>query len=141
MRTTLCKCGKPNLGYHRYCRSCFHESHKRWREKPPGPKKIKTNRTAAETAKAWRLAHPGWQKRWKSSPAQVPKMKTRNRTQYLIKRGIILKLACEVCGDPKSETHHPDYCNEFRVEWLCRRCHRDLHVRQRINQEYDLKPL
>lgn len=41
--------------------------------------------------------------------------------------GVIVRLPCEVCGDEKSEAHHPDYDRPYDVQWLCRRHHKRLH--------------
>jgi hypothetical protein len=44
-----------------------------------------------------------------------------------VKRGKMTKLPCEVCGNPKSEAHHPDYDKPLDVMWLCRKHHADIH--------------
>lgn len=47
-----------------------------------------------------------------------------------VKRGKMKKLSCEICGDPKSEAHHPDYDKPLDVMWLCRKHHADIHRQQ-----------
>lgn len=42
-------------------------------------------------------------------------------------RGKLVKLACEVCGNTKSEAHHADYSKPLDVMWLCRKHHKDVH--------------
>lgn len=44
-----------------------------------------------------------------------------------IKRGLLTKKPCEVCGDPKSVGHHEDYLKPLEVKWLCSRHHMRLH--------------
>lgn len=44
-----------------------------------------------------------------------------------VKHGKIKRLPCEICGNPKSVAHHPDYKREFEVIFLCHVHHRKLH--------------
>lgn len=46
-----------------------------------------------------------------------------------MRRGLVTKQPCCVCGDPHSEAHHPDYTRPAMVEWLCRACHKAEHRR------------
>lgn len=46
-----------------------------------------------------------------------------------VKLGIVKQQPCEVCGDPDSEAHHPDYDRPAAVRWLCRRHHKAAHRR------------
>lgn len=48
-----------------------------------------------------------------------------------IKRGLVIQAACESCGDPNSEAHHPDYDRPMDVQWLCRACHKAEHRRMK----------
>ena len=47
----------------------------------------------------------------------------RRRFQYAYKSGKIQRKPCEVCGEPVSEAHHPDYSQPLNVIWLCRYHH------------------
>jgi len=49
-----------------------------------------------------------------------------------VARGKIKRLRCQMCDDPKSEAHHPDYSKPLDVMWLCRKHHKDIH---RMNPE------
>lgn len=44
-----------------------------------------------------------------------------------VRDGKIVRKPCEVCGDHKSEGHHPDYSKPLEVRWLCNKHHRDQH--------------
>lgn len=45
-----------------------------------------------------------------------------------LRRGLIEKQPCEVCGDPNSEGHHESYDRPADVTWLCRRHHKQRHA-------------
>lgn len=47
--------------------------------------------------------------------------------QRAMKKGLIKKMPCEVCGNPKSEKHHDDYTKPLSVRWLCRSHHKIWH--------------
>lgn len=38
---------------------------------------------------------------------------------------------CWLCGNPKSEAHHPNYERYDEIQWLCRKCHRGVHRKER----------
>ncbi len=42
-----------------------------------------------------------------------------------VRDGRLIKQPCEVCADPKSEAHHPDYAKPMDVRWLCLPHHRE----------------
>lgn len=44
-----------------------------------------------------------------------------------VKRGLVKKGPCEVCGDPKVEGHHADYSKPLEVRWLCAVHHGETH--------------
>ena len=48
-----------------------------------------------------------------------------------LRRGLIERGPCEVCGKPETDGHHPDYDRPMFVRWLCRLHHRQLHARER----------
>lgn len=60
---------------------------------------------------------------FKANPDLYSKMLVRSKLRYAIKMKRIIKLPCQVCGNTKSEGHHPDYSKPFEVEWLCREHH------------------
>jgi len=48
-----------------------------------------------------------------------------------IRRGLIVKQPCEVCGDANSEFHHDPaaYDQPLRGQWLCRSDHKRVHAK------------
>ena len=54
--------------------------------------------------------------------------------QSALRRGIITKHPCEVCGAEESEAHHPDHRSALDVQWLCRAHHKALHAAEKREQ-------
>lgn len=52
----------------------------------------------------------------------------RSIAKIYLKRGLIKRGPCVVCGDLKSEMHHPDYDLPLEKIDFCRKHHRDLHA-------------
>ena len=44
-----------------------------------------------------------------------------------LRRGLIRRQSCEVCGAAKTDAHHEDYSRPLVVRWLCRKHHRQAH--------------
>jgi hypothetical protein len=57
-------------------------------------------------------------------PEQI---QARESLSKAIKRGIIKRQPCEVCGNPRSHGHHPDYSRPLDVKWLCQPHHQQEH--------------
>ena len=55
------------------------------------------------------------------------KHKSRWMVTSYIKRGILVKKPCEICGEIKSQAHHTDYRKPLEVKWLCFKHHREEH--------------
>ena len=47
---------------------------------------------------------------------------------YALKTGKLKKFSCLICGDEKSEGHHPDYSRPLDVVWLCSSHHKQAHA-------------
>lgn len=48
-------------------------------------------------------------------------------TSTAVQMGLLTRAPCEVCGDPKSFAHHPDYNCVLNVLWLCGVHHDEWH--------------
>jgi len=46
-----------------------------------------------------------------------------------LKRGLVQRAPCEVCGAAEVDGHHDNYDMPMAVRWLCRRHHQELHAR------------
>lgn len=44
-----------------------------------------------------------------------------------LKKGVLKKEKCKICGDVKVDAHHEDYDNPLDVIWLCRLHHMEKH--------------
>jgi len=44
-----------------------------------------------------------------------------------IRRGLLEKSPCEVCGALRVEGHHDDYARPLEVRWLCKKHHIEAH--------------
>jgi hypothetical protein len=83
----------------------------------------------ARKSKKWRLNNPeksaeiksNWKKR---NPL---KYKAHSAVSNALKNGLIKKKPCEICGDKKSESHHPDYSKPLDIIWLCDFHHKEEH--------------
>lgn len=55
----------------------------------------------------------------------------RRKAQHIvgnaIRDGKLAKNPCFVCGNEKTEAHHPDYDRPLDVVWLCNKHHRETH--------------
>ena len=47
-----------------------------------------------------------------------------------IRRGLVERGPCEVCGKEPAEGHHDDYDKPAVVRWMCRACHKAWHARE-----------
>jgi hypothetical protein len=65
------------------------------------------------------------QAKWRSENPE--KVWAQRALRSAIKAGLVQQRPCVVCGDPKSEAHHPSYARPADVVWLCRKHHKAEH--------------
>lgn len=67
------------------------------------------------------------------TPSEWEKFKEAQRglTRWAIRRGMIRRGPCSVCGGKHAIAHHPDYFKPFDVVWMCSQCHASEHARLR----------
>ena len=115
--TLICECGKQKKSTRKfYCEDCLTER-KRNRSRIASQKRrdilkengfISAPEALSEKEKSMRKA-------------------ARNYLNRLIRKGLVTRLNCEICGSNKNiEAHHDDYARPLEVKWLCR-VHHDEH--------------
>lgn len=66
-----------------------------------------------------------------SRQKMVEKYPEKYKARYVLRNAVawgkVNKLPCEVCGEVKSQGHHPNYSKPLEVIWLCRKHHMELH--------------
>lgn len=79
-----------------------------------------------------------WNRQWRKRNAEkiaaydkARRSSAKQRASRLIRnrvlRGKLQKLPCEICGDPNTHGHHPDYSKPAEVKWLCPKHHAEAH--------------
>ncbi len=63
----------------------------------------------------------------RADPSQKAKIAARDKLRVYVRRGKVVRLACEVCGDPNTHGHHDDYSKPLDVRWLCPTHHGEVH--------------
>ena len=58
---------------------------------------------------------------------QKQKHYARTYANTYLKRGLIKREGCCICGNEKSEMHHDDYTKPLEVKWFCRSHHLEHH--------------
>jgi len=71
-------------------------------------------------------------------PEARAKANCRAYANVYLKRGLLVRGPCHVCGATSSQMHHEDYAKPLEIRWLCRICHLDLHRKER-NRALDEK--
>ena len=71
------------------------------------------------------------------APINSPRINTNNprykgvhsKVQTAIKNGTLIPEPCTICGSAINiHAHHPDYSKPLDVNWLCSKCHKELHA-------------
>jgi hypothetical protein len=56
------------------------------------------------------------------------KLEAHAAVRVALRKGVLRRGKCEVCGSFLVDAHHPDYAQPLNVRWLCRRHHQALHA-------------
>ena len=124
--TLICECGKEKASTRRlYCDDCLlfrkrkatREAAQRRRDKEKSNKPIIVQATLSEEDKALRIA-------------------ARNYLQCMLKKGLVQRQDCEVCGSKENiEGHHDDYTKPLDVRWLCKTHHVEHHFNEKNKEQ------
>lgn len=60
-----------------------------------------------------------------------------NAVKVALRKGLLVKGRCEICGSQKVEGHHDNYNRPLTVTWLCVPHHKDWH---RVHKPIQLVP-
>lgn len=110
-------------GYLSFCKSCVLERVRNERLLYPeriAERERKRNQKPARKAKkhlylqCWRLRCPEG-------------AKAHNAVARAIRKGLLKRGCCEICGTLKVDAHHDDYSKPLEVRWFCVPHHRDVH--------------
>ena len=110
-------------GLHNNCRKCRKEICKKWRTNNARKKK--------KDDQEYRLNNPEkfrkYVEKWRNNNPE--KTKAHIKVRSAIKKGLLTPTKCEKCeSTEKIEAHHPDYAKPLEVMWLCRKCHKKIHI-------------
>lgn len=86
------------------CRPCNTERVKKYRQGTHG------KATMMRNTNKYRKAHPERPAAWYRARRAYPTMEK-----------------CEICGNPKTDRHHPDIAKPLEIVWLCRLHHKQAH--------------
>lgn len=74
------------------------------------------------------------QKKWKDAhPLEVL---AHQYVRSALRRGLLSREPCEVCGEEIVDAHHDDYEQPRKVRWLCRLHHRHHHILKRQKSDH-----
>lgn len=93
-------------------------------------KKVEASRTGQRYCTKCHNAYMRKNRRRHSELTDVQRKKAncRSYANVYIKRGKLIKMPCEICGDKKTEMHHEDYDKPLSVRWFCRKHHMAKHI-------------
>ena len=116
-----CMNGRGRL-YHKKNREVERIKLREWREKNPEKARQESLRNLVKNREAF------YERRRRTNRENPEKMVARNKLNYAVIKGRVIRQTCKECGFPNSEGHHNDYNKPLDVEWLCRRHHARHHA-------------
>lgn len=123
-------------GYLGKCRDCtktdvktnyaenIHEKRAYDRKRNREPNRVAARKAYSETPKGKSKSRAA-KSRWVRN--NRPKVNAEQRVKRAIEKGILVRQVCEVCGNLKTEAHHPNYFRPLDVMWLCTKHHVEWH--------------
>lgn len=146
MNTKYCpKCGKYKSfidfgkqtknkdGLYPYCKACKKEENRKYRLKNSEQIKVAKRKLYQDNIEYYRQYYREYQsgpyrEYWYKYMKEHPELsKAHQEVATALKKGLIKKSPCEICGDKIVEAHHDDYTKPLDVRWLCKKCHMKWH--------------
>lgn len=126
-------------GLRHWCKKCISESNKKWYNNNKERRLDQISRYYKENKDSINTTKKTYKEKNKVVIVEKNK-KYRKLNQYkdnahkkvrrAIKAGKLQKQNCKICGNTKTEAHHPNYSKPLFVWWLCKSCHLKLHGSQ-----------
>jgi hypothetical protein len=116
------KCTNDCISAHYQANRAKRKEYERMRDKQPHRKMLRIEKNKRQAEK-----HP-------------EKINARIKTRAAIKKGVLTRQPCKVCGNPKVEAHHDDYSKPFDVRWLCHKHHREVHGQRAVEDDEPATP-
>ena len=66
---------------------------------------------------------------WRQKNSDIKRAE--NLSYMAFKNGLIKQNICQICGEIKTEMHHPDYILPLNVIWVCKKHHVFFHQQKR----------
>lgn len=95
-------------------------------------KEIETERPACTYCRSCHNAYMR-KNRLKHSELSISQRKKANCRSYsnvLVRKGMIAKKPCEICGETKVEIHHEDYSKPRELIFVCKKHHKEIHKKK-----------
>jgi uncharacterized protein (DUF983 family) len=103
-------------GLQHYCRTCYTKIHREYRKTKEG-KSVRAQNARDYRAKGENI-----------STHAV-------RVHFAVKKGILQKEPCAVCGEENVQAHHEDYSDSLKVVWLCQKHHQEADQQRRLREK------
>jgi hypothetical protein len=131
----LNKCKECVIAYTKnyYCKN-NDKIKKKDRERDSRPERVAARKLYYEKCKndlKLQKRNAAYKKKWQENNKE--KRAAHILTGNAIRRGILIRKPCEVCGKKKVEAHHNDYIKPLEVRWLCKKHHVQHHKQLRGN--------
>jgi hypothetical protein len=112
------------MGNHEYYQRYYQDNKEQFRKRTY--KYYQENRKEIlERGKKWRIKNREWFREYARRNKKYSK--ATEAIRQAINRGDLIRKPCIICGDNKSEAHHPDYSKLLDVRWLCKKHHAFVH--------------
>src|SRR4030095_1753477 len=102
---------------------------RKWRRSPAGKLARARSKIRYRAGDSGKEAHKKDARKWMDKNPE--KTRADRILNYAIKRGVVSKEPCWICGAERVHGHHRDYSKPLQVIWLCHRHHMEEHQIER----------